>query len=119
MQIAFALYPGLTALDFVGPYNVLSNVPGVDVVLCTAEPGVLADEHGLLRLQIDTALADVPSTDIVVVPGGPGSRVGRWGAAGCRSSWSSCIRQSSARRFIGGAPSPRVRGDRRCAASAS
>ena len=71
MQIAFALYPGLTALDFIGPYNVLSNVPGVDVVLCAAEPGLLADDNGLLHLQVATALADVPSPDIVVVPGGP------------------------------------------------
>jgi transcriptional regulator GlxA family with amidase domain len=71
MQIAFALYPGLTALDFIGPYNVLSNVPGVEVVLCAAEPGLLPDDNGLLHLQVTTALADVPSPDIVVVPGGP------------------------------------------------
>jgi transcriptional regulator GlxA family with amidase domain len=87
VQIAFALYPGFTALDFVGPYNVLSNVPGVDVVLCAAEPGLLADDNGLLRLQIDTALADVASPDIVVVPGGPGSSTAAADADGALVEW--------------------------------
>ena len=34
MQIAIGLYPGLTALDVVGPYQILTLVPGVEVVLC-------------------------------------------------------------------------------------
>ena len=42
MQTAFALYPGFTMLDFVGPYQVLSNVPGIEVVLCAAEPGTVS-----------------------------------------------------------------------------
>jgi transcriptional regulator GlxA family with amidase domain len=74
MQVAFALYPGFTALDFIGPYQVLSNAPGAEVVLCTAEPGTVSDDNGLLHLQVATGLAEVPSPDIVVVPGGPGSR---------------------------------------------
>jgi transcriptional regulator GlxA family with amidase domain len=74
MQIAIALYPGFTALDFIGPYQVLSNVPGEEVVLCAAETGTVTDDNGLLHVQVDTALADVASPDIVVVPGGPGSR---------------------------------------------
>jgi transcriptional regulator GlxA family with amidase domain len=71
MQIAFALYPGFTALDFVGPYQVLTNVPGVEVVLATAEPGTVSDDMGLLHLDIGTALPSVERPDIVVVPGGP------------------------------------------------
>jgi transcriptional regulator GlxA family with amidase domain len=74
VQIAFALYPGFTALDFVGPYQVFSNVPGAEVVLCTAEPGIVSDDNGLLHVRVDTPLTDVPDPDIVVVPGGPGSR---------------------------------------------
>jgi transcriptional regulator GlxA family with amidase domain len=74
MQIAIALYPGFTALDFVGPYQVFSNVPGAEVVLCTAEPGIVSDDNGLLHVRVDTPLTDVPDPDIVVVPGGPGSR---------------------------------------------
>ena len=71
MQIAFALYPGFTALDFIGPYQVFSNLPGEQVVLCTAEPGIVSDDNGLLHLQVETGLDAVPAPDIVLVPGGP------------------------------------------------
>ncbi len=71
MQIAFALYPGFTALDWVGPYQVMTYVPGAEVVLATATPGRLSDEHGLVQLEIERSLDDVPSPDIVVVPGAP------------------------------------------------
>jgi transcriptional regulator GlxA family with amidase domain len=74
MQIAFALYPGFTALDFIGPYQVLSNVPGVEIVLCAAQAGTISDDNGLLHLDVRTSITDVPSPDIVLVPGGPGRR---------------------------------------------
>jgi transcriptional regulator GlxA family with amidase domain len=73
MQIVFALYPGFTALDFVGPYQVLSNVPGVDVRLVAAEPGRISDDNGLLHVEIEHGIDAVPNPDIVVVPGGPGT----------------------------------------------
>jgi len=72
MQIAFALYPGFTALDFTGPYQVLTNVPGEEVVLVTAEPDRVSDDMGLLHLDVATGLDAVMAPDIVVVPGGPG-----------------------------------------------
>lgn len=71
MQIAFGLYPGFTALDFIGPYQVLSNVPGVDVRLVAVDPGIVSDDNGLLHLRIDHAIADVTTPDIVVLPGAP------------------------------------------------
>jgi transcriptional regulator GlxA family with amidase domain len=71
VQIVFALYPGFTALDFVGPYQVLSNVFGEEVVIAAVTPGVVSDDNGLLHLNVATALADVPTPDILVVPGGP------------------------------------------------
>jgi transcriptional regulator GlxA family with amidase domain len=70
MQIAIALYPGFTALDAVGPYEVFRNVPGVDVVLCAEERGRLDDEAGLLHLDVEHSLADVPAPDVLLVPGG-------------------------------------------------
>jgi putative intracellular protease/amidase len=39
MRIAFGLYPGLTMLDFVGPYQVFTAVPDAEVVLCAAQRG--------------------------------------------------------------------------------
>lgn len=71
MQVAIPLFPGFTALDWVGPYQVLSNVPGVDVVLCSAEPGLIRDDNDILAMAVTLGLDDVPRPDVVVVPGGP------------------------------------------------
>lgn len=70
MQIAFGLYPGLTMLDAVGPYQVFANVPGVEVVLCAAERGRLSDDNGLVHLDIEHTFDDVTSPDLTLVPGG-------------------------------------------------
>ncbi|MCP4434835.1 MAG: DJ-1/PfpI family protein [Actinomycetia bacterium] len=70
MQIAIALYPELTALDAMGPYAVLSQLPGAEVVLCAPERGRVSDDNGLLHLEVDHALADVPEPDVLLVPGG-------------------------------------------------
>ena len=75
MNIAFGLYPGFTALDFVGPYQVLSNVPGANVLVCAEAPGTVSDDNGLLHLQVEHGFADAPTPDILVLPGGPGTRV--------------------------------------------
>lgn len=70
MQIAIGLYPGFTALDFVGPYQVLTNRPGFEVVLCAAEAGPVPDDNGLLAIGVEATFADVPTPDILLVPGG-------------------------------------------------
>jgi transcriptional regulator GlxA family with amidase domain len=70
MQIAIGLYPGFTALDAIGPYTVFTNVPGTDVVLCAEQKGQLADDCGLLRLDIAHTFDDVPAPDVLLVPGG-------------------------------------------------
>ena len=70
MQIAIGLYPRFTALDAVGPYQVLSNVPGAEVVICAERTGRLDDDNGLLRFDIEHTFADVPNPEILLVPGG-------------------------------------------------
>jgi len=70
VQIAFVLYPELTALDLVGPIEVLARVPGVDGRVVAAEPGTTTADSGILRLVAEAALTDVPRPDVVVVPGG-------------------------------------------------
>ncbi len=70
MQIAIGLYPEFTALDAIGPYQVLTQVPGVEVVLCAAEPGRLSDDNGLLHLDIEHVFAEVARPDVLLVPGG-------------------------------------------------
>jgi transcriptional regulator GlxA family with amidase domain len=75
LNIAFGLYPGFTALDFIGPYQVLSNVPGATVLVCAEAPGTVSDDNGLLHLQVEHGFADAPTPDVLVLPGGPGTRV--------------------------------------------
>ncbi len=74
MDVAIPLYERFTALDAVGPYEVLSRIPGARVRFVAAEPGPVQTETGMLRLTADEALADVPHPEIVVVPGGMGNR---------------------------------------------
>jgi len=74
MQIAIGLYPDFTALDAIGPYQVFALVPGVEVVLCAAAPGTVTDDAGLLHIAVERSFADVPRPDVLLVPGGPGSR---------------------------------------------
>jgi len=71
--IAIGLYPGFTALDALGPYQVFTTVPNAEVVLCAAETGTLNDDQKLLNLHVDATFADVPRPDILLVPGGPAS----------------------------------------------
>lgn len=72
MEIAILLFPRLTALDAVGPYEVLRSVPGATLAMVAAEPGAQRTDHGALALVADRALDDVPAPDVLVVPGGPG-----------------------------------------------
>jgi putative intracellular protease/amidase len=74
MQIAIPIYPAFTALDAIGPYEVLQRLPGAEVVFCAEEPGAVRTDQGMLGLVADRALADVDRPDVVMVPGGYGSR---------------------------------------------
>jgi transcriptional regulator GlxA family with amidase domain len=73
MQIAIPAFDDMTALDAVGPYEVLSRVPGATVtwVGLSTEP-VRADRG--LRLVPDAVLEDVPSPDVLLFGGGMGTR---------------------------------------------
>ncbi len=79
MNIAIVLYDRFTALDAIGPYEVLSRLPGATVKFLAAAPGPIVTDNGILTVLVDTPLSDVPAPDIVVVPGGPGEVVARAG----------------------------------------
>jgi transcriptional regulator GlxA family with amidase domain len=74
MDIAIPIFDKLTALDAIGPYEVLSRLPGATVTFVAAEPGPKRTENGMLALVADRALADLPEPDVIVVPGGFGTR---------------------------------------------
>lgn len=73
MRIAILLYEGLTALDAVGPYEVLAHVPGARVQFVAKEAGPKRTDNGFLSLTADHSLAEVPRPDIVLVPGSANS----------------------------------------------
>ena len=74
MDIAVLLFDRLTALDAIGPYEVLQRLPGAEVRFVGAERGPVRTEQGMLGLVADYARDEVTSADILVVPGGIGTR---------------------------------------------
>lgn len=77
-QVAILLYPGVTALDAVGPWEVLSYMPHTDVRFVGKEVGPVVTEGGALLLGVSHTIAETPSPDLVLVPGGtttPGQMV--------------------------------------------
>jgi transcriptional regulator GlxA family with amidase domain len=75
MQVAFLLYDRFTALDVAGPYEVLASVPGAESVLVAEEAGPVRNDHGTLAVSAEHSLDEVSAPDIVVVPGGLGTRL--------------------------------------------
>jgi len=74
MDIAIPLYDRFTALDAVGPYDVLARLPGATVTFVAYETGPLRTENGMLALVADRTLEELPEPEVVVVPGGFGTR---------------------------------------------
>jgi transcriptional regulator GlxA family with amidase domain len=70
MQIALAVYPQLTILDIVGPYQVLSRLPDAETFFVAADAGEVRDDLGMVALPVSRTFADVRRPDVVVVPGG-------------------------------------------------
>jgi putative intracellular protease/amidase len=74
VQIAIPLFDRVTALDGIGPYEVLQRLPDASVVFVGAETGQVRTDNGFLGLRVDATFDDVPRPDVVVVPGGIGTR---------------------------------------------
>jgi putative intracellular protease/amidase len=73
MRIAIPLYDRFTALDAVGPYEVLSRLPGASVRWLAHEPGVVHTDNAMLGIEAEAAFEDLPDPEIVMVPGGLGT----------------------------------------------
>ncbi|MGW3473516.1 DJ-1/PfpI family protein [Saccharopolyspora sp. NPDC000995] len=72
MQIAIVLYPDFTALDVIGPYEVLGRLPDTEVVFVAENSGLVRNDLGSLSINVVAQLAEVPNPDVVIVGGGPG-----------------------------------------------
>jgi transcriptional regulator GlxA family with amidase domain len=74
MQVAYLLYDRFTALDITGPHEVLNFVPGNESIFVAEEAGPVRNESDTLSLVADASIDEVTTPDVIVVPGGYGTR---------------------------------------------
>jgi transcriptional regulator GlxA family with amidase domain len=74
LRVAIPLFPRVTALDAVGPYEVLQRVPHLDIVFVGHDRAEVRTENGMLGLRVDATFEEVPDPDVIVFPGGIGTR---------------------------------------------
>src|SRR5262245_38196230 len=74
MDIAIPIFDRITALDAIGPYEVLSRLPGARIRWVAIEPGQYRTDNRMLTLIADEPLSAVPHPEILMVPGGFGTR---------------------------------------------
>ena len=71
ITILFAVFPGVTQLDFTGPHQVFSRLPGAKVRVASAAGGTV-EADGLVFSGL-SRLADIKGCDVLCVPGGLGT----------------------------------------------
>jgi transcriptional regulator GlxA family with amidase domain len=74
LRIAIPLFPRFTALDAIGPYEVLQRIPTFDITFVGHARGEVRADNGMLGLVIDGTFEDLPDPDVIVFPGGVGTR---------------------------------------------
>jgi cyclohexyl-isocyanide hydratase len=72
IDIGFVIFPRVTQLDFTGPLQVLSRVPGAKTHLVAKSLSPVASDT-VLTIQPTTTFADCPQLDVICVPGGLGT----------------------------------------------
>jgi transcriptional regulator GlxA family with amidase domain len=74
MRIAILIFEKLTALDAIGPYEVLSRIPGAELTFVAREAGPKRTDTGALGIAADATLEDLAEPDVLLIPGGEGNR---------------------------------------------
>jgi transcriptional regulator GlxA family with amidase domain len=74
MQIAILAFEKLTALDAMGPYEVLSRLPGAELTFVGTEKGEIRTDTGRLGITIDATIDEIPEPEVFLIPGGEGNR---------------------------------------------
>jgi transcriptional regulator GlxA family with amidase domain len=74
LQAVIPLFPKFTALDAIGPYEVLQRHPEIEVTFIGHQRGEVRSDNGFLGITIDATFEEIPQPDIVVFPGGVGTR---------------------------------------------
>jgi putative intracellular protease/amidase len=93
MNIAILLYDRFTALDAVGPYEVLSRLPEASLTFVAREAGPVRTDNGMLTVVAECAMDDAEPPDILLVPGGPGEVAAR--AGGPALDWVRSVHETS------------------------
>jgi putative intracellular protease/amidase len=74
MNIAILVFDGITALDAIGPYEVLARLPGARVTFVAPSRGVVRTGDRVLGLAVDASIDEIAASDLLLVPGGFGTR---------------------------------------------
>ncbi|MCC5953772.1 MAG: DJ-1/PfpI family protein [Acidimicrobiia bacterium] len=74
MHVAIALFPRFTALDGIGPYEVLQRIPEIDVTFVGHQRGEIRSDNAMLGITCDATFDELRHPDVVVFPGGVGTR---------------------------------------------
>ena len=74
VRVAIPLFPKFTALDAIGPYEVLQRIPSIEVTFVGHQRGELRSDNGMLGIVADATFEELPQPDVVVFPGGVGTR---------------------------------------------
>ena len=74
MDIACLVFEGITALDIIGPYEVLARLPEAELRFVAKERGPIRTDNQVLGIVADHAIRDIASADVLVVPGGFATR---------------------------------------------
>jgi transcriptional regulator GlxA family with amidase domain len=74
LQVVIPLFPKVTALDAIGPYEVLQRIPVIDITFVGHRTGEVRTENGMLGLTVDATFEECLQPDVIVFPGGAGSR---------------------------------------------
>ena len=70
LRIAIPLFPRFTALDAIGPYEVLAQAPAFGITFVGHARGEVRDGNGILGLVVDARFEDLPNPDVIIFPGG-------------------------------------------------
>jgi transcriptional regulator GlxA family with amidase domain len=68
MKVACVLYENFTALDLIGPYEVIGGWPDAEMHYLAMSDAPVASDHGLTVTPTDTP-ATLPAPDVVLIPG--------------------------------------------------
>ena len=74
LQTVIPLFPQFTALDGIGPYEVLQRIPDIEVTFIGHRRGVVRSDNVMLGIEVDGTFEEFANPDLIVFPGGQGTR---------------------------------------------